>query len=314
MTQNEVVVYLAPGLELSLPFDSEQETFWATESQISELFEIDRSGVNRHLRNILRSGEVEEESNVQKMHIAGSDRPTSLYSLDLILAVGYRTNSARAIDFRRWASARLRDYLVKGAAVNEQRLEQIGSIVTILSRSVDPVVAGVADVVADYLPGLRLLRDYDEGEFPEVDGNAPGWQLTVEEARAVIAQVRAEFPDDTLFGRERGDALASVVAAIYQGFGGADLYSTAEEKAANLLYFVVKDHPLSDGNKRTAAALFVTFLSRNGILHGDGREPKISNNTLAALTLLVAMSEPREKELMVSLIVRMLTDRAECGV
>lgn len=310
MNEHEVVIYSAHGVELSLPIDRDGDTIWATQAQIEGLFGIDQSGVSRHIRNILRDDEVDSESNMQKMHTASSDRPVTLYSLDVILAVGYRANSARAIDFRRWATTTLKQYILAGAALNDQRLEQLGSVVSILSRSADELVAGVADVIAGYLPGLQLLRDYDAGELEAAPGTAPRWILTIDEARAVIECVGSDFTEDSLFGKERGDGLQAVVESIYQGFGGQQLYPTVQEKAANLLYLVVKDHPLSDGNKRSAAALFVTFLSRNGILMDAAGTSHISNNALAAITLLIAMSDPKEKDLMVALVVRMLSERA----
>lgn len=307
MSERDIVIYSAPGVELSLPLDRDRETVWASQAQIEELFGVDQSGVSRHIRNVFKDAEVDRESNMQKVHIPSSDRPVALYSLDVILAVGYRANSARAIDFRRWASGVLKQYMLEGVALNERRLREMGQVVQVLGRSSDELVAGVAEVLAEYLPGLQLLRDYDEGRLDSAPGATPGWELTIDEARAVIAQLARKFPVDGLFGKERAGALDGIIGALYQSFGGQDLYSTVEEKAANLLYLTVKDHPLIDGNKRSAAALFVTFLARNGILHGlDGR-PRISNNALAALTLMVAMSDPKEKELMIALLVRMIT-------
>ncbi len=309
--EQNIVVYVAQGVELALPLDRDRETVWASQAQIEELFGIDQSGVSRHIRNVFDDAEVDGESNMQKVHIAGADRPVTLYSLDVILAVGYRASSSRAIAFRQWASATLKQYILEGAALNDRRLEQLGSIVRILSRSSDELVAGVADVLTSYLPGLTLLRDYDAGQLNAAPGTIPGWELTIDEARSVIAEVRVEFPEDTLFGGERGGALEGVVATLYQGFAGQELYPTVQLKAANLLYLVIKDHPLSDGNKRSAAALFVTFLSRNGILADADGNPHISNNALAAITLMIAMSDPKEKELMVALVVRMLSGASE---
>ncbi|GMM97756.1 MULTISPECIES: virulence protein RhuM/Fic/DOC family protein [Microbacterium] len=291
---------------VSLELRTEGEAVWASQADIEQLFGIDQSGVSRHIRNILRSDEVDSESNMQKVHIAGVARPVTFYSLDVVLAVGYRANSARAVEFRRWSTDVLKRYMLKGVATNERRLLELDSLVKVLSRSTDQLVAGVAEVVARYLPSLRALRDYDEGEIPVVDGDVPTWTLTYDEARAVIDEVGAEFPVDALFGGERGDALRGVVATIYQGFGGVDLYPTVQEKAANLLYLVVKDHPLTDGNKRSAAALFVHFLARNQVLDDARGVARISNNALAAITLMVAMSDPKEKELMIALLVSML--------
>jgi prophage maintenance system killer protein len=268
----EIVVYAGPGVEVTLPLDRERETVWASQAQIVELFGLNVSSVSRHINNILRDGEVDQESNLQKVQIASADRPVTLYSLDVILAVGYRANSGRAIQFRRWANTVLKDYLVKGIALNDQRLEKLGSIVRVLSRSDNELVAGVADVLASYVPGLRLLREYDEGHITVQQGAVPGWELTFAEAREVVTRVAIEFPQDTLFGLDPDEKLGSSIAAVYQSFDGQDIYPTIEQKAANLLYFVVKDHPLKDGNKRSAAALFVTFLARNEILvDADGQ-------------------------------------------
>ena len=307
MTEQDVVIYTAPGMELSLSLDREHDTVWASQAQIVELFGVDQSGVSRHIRSIFKGAEVDQESNMQKVHIPSSDRPVALYSLDVILAVGYRANSARAIEFRRWASGVLKQYMLAGAALNERRLAELGQVIQVLSRSTDELVAGVADVLAGYLPGLQLLRDYDDGQIDAAPGAIPGWELTTDEARTVIVQLAEAFPADALLGKERGHALDGIVGAIYQSFGGEDLYPTVEEKAANLLYLVVKDHPLADGNKRSAATLFVTFLARNGVLEGADGQPRVSNSALAALTLMVAMSDPKEKELMVSLLVRMIS-------
>lgn len=303
----EIVVYAGPGVELSLPLDRENDTIWASQAQIAELFGVDRTRVTRHVNNVFRDEEVSQESNVRIAHIASSDRPVRYYSLDVILAVGYRANSSRAIQFRRWSNTVLKDFLVRGVAVNSKRLDELQSIVRILSRADNELVSGVADVLSGYIPGLQLLREYDEGHIAVPNGALPGWELTIEEARAIVNRVGEEFPQDKLFGHDPKGKLDGTIGAIYQGFSGQDIYPTVEDKAANLLYLVVKDHALADGNKRSAAALFVTFLDRNGILLDKEGETRISNNALAAITLMVAMSDPSEKELMVALITRMIS-------
>ena len=292
----------------------EGETVWLTQAQIVELFSSSKANISEHISSVFSEGELREEATVRKFRTVrreGSrdvERELTHYNLDLILSVGYRVKSKTATQFRIWATERLRDYLVQGYAINPQRLEELGQIVQLLARSSDELVAGVAEVLAEYLPGLTLLRDYDEGQIQVHPKAIPGWMLTLDEARIIIAQVAKAFPGDTLLGNERGDALAGVIGAIYQAFAGQELYPTVEEKAANLLYLIIKDHPLSDGNKRSAAALFVTFLSRNGMLNDSTGLPRISNNTLAAITLMVAMSDPKEKELMIALLMRMLTE------
>ena len=313
----EVILYQredgVPALEVRL----DAETVWLSQQQVSELFETTRENITMHLRNIFDEGELSADATCKDFLQVRTEgrrtvrRSVMHYNLDAIISVGYRVKSNVATQFRIWATDRLHDYLVRGYAINEQRLEQLGTIVEILGRSTDELVAGVADVLAGYLPGLILLRDYDEGQIDVAPGAIPGWTLTLEEARAVVAAVAGEFPADTLFGRERGDGLDGVLGAIYQSFGGQYLYPTVEEKAANLLYFVVKDHPLSDGNKRSAAALFVTFLARNGVLTDAAGHPRITNNALAAITLMVAMSAPKEKDLMIALLTRMLAVEGE---
>lgn len=313
---NEIELYESADGSITLDVRTDGETVWLTQQQLAELFDTTQQNVSLHLRNVYSSGELDEASTHKEFLLVRREgsrdvrRAVVHYNLDAIISVGYRVQSATATRFRRWATDVLRRYLLEGVAVNERRLQELGQVVSILSRSSDELIAGVADVVARYLPGLALLRDYDEGTITAEPGAVPGWTLTLDEARAVVTRVATEFPDDGLFGRERGGALDGVIGAIYQSFGGRDLYPTVEEKGANLLYLVVKDHPLSDGNKRSAAALFVTFLAHNGLLlDADGR-PRISNNALAAITLMIAMSDPNEKDLMIGLLIRMIAEAA----
>jgi len=309
-----IELYRSPSGGFELAVQTDAESVWLSADQLVALFGRDKSTISRHLRNVFADGELNRESVVAEIATTASDGktyPVTHYNLDVIISVGYRVKSLEGVRFRRWATNVLRRYLVEGVAFDPRRLEQLGSIVRVLSRSTDELVAGVAEVVDRYLPSLRSLRAYDEGDIPPVAGSDPTWQLSYGEARALIDQVRDEFPADTLFGGERGDALHSVVATLYQGFGGVELYPSVELKAANLLYLVVKDHPLTDGNKRSAAALFVHFLQRNGMLVDVNGVTRVSNNALAAITLMVAMSDPREKELMIALIASMLTDGGE---
>ncbi|HLP23002.1 MAG TPA: virulence protein RhuM/Fic/DOC family protein [Microbacteriaceae bacterium] len=310
---SELLLFVADDGSTHVDVRLEDDTVWLTQQQIAELFDTSKQNIQQHIANVFEEGELSDAATVKNfltVRQEGSrivERDLIYYNLDVIISVGYRVKSRIATKFRMWATDRLRDYLVKGVAVNEARLAELGQLVSVLSRANNELVAGVAEVLSAYLPSLTLLRDYDEGELATSGGSMPGWTLSYEEARAVIDSVAAEFPHDTLFGAERGDALRGIVDAIYQGFAGEQIYRTVEQKAANLLYLVVKDHPLADGNKRSAAALFVTFLARNGQLHNRAGEPRISNNALAAIALMVAMSDPREKELLIALIVRMLT-------
>ena len=312
-TEKSIIIYQPVEGQAGINVRVESETVWLSQRQMGELFDVDVRTISEHLSNVFSSGEMEKEATIRKFRIVRREgsrdvtRNVEHYNLDAIISVGYRVKSATATQFRIWATKRLREYLVQGYSINEQRLEQLGQIAQVLSRSENPAVAGTGEVLASYLPSLHVLRDYDDGVIvQQSEGRSPVWELGYEDAQAIIARLREEFPDDALLGVENGDGLQSVVATIYQSFAGQDLYPTLEEKAANLLYLVVKDHPLADGNKRSAAALFVEFLDRNAALYQADGVARVSNNALAAMTLMVAMSSPQEKDLMVALIQRMI--------
>lgn len=312
-TEKSIIIYQPVEGQAGIDVRVESETVWLSQRQIGELFDVDVRTISEHLSNVFSSGELEKEATIRKFRIVRREgsrdvtRNVEHYNLDAIISVGYRVKSATATQFRIWATKRLREYLVRGYSINERRLEQLGQIAQVLSRSENPAVAGTGEVLASYLPSLHVLRDYDDGVIvQQSEGRSPLWELGYEDAQAIIARLREEFPDDALLGVENGDGLQSVVATIYQSFAGQDLYPTLEEKAANLLYLVVKDHPLADGNKRSAAALFVEFLDRNAALYQADGAARVSNNALAAMTLMVAMSSPQEKDLMVALIQRMI--------
>ncbi len=312
-TEKSIIIYQPVEGQAGIDVRVESETVWLSQRQMGELFDVDVRTISEHLSNVFSSGELEKEATIRKFRIVRREgsrdvtRNVEHYNLDAIISVGYRVKSATATQFRIWATKRLREYLVRGYSINERRLEQLGQIAQVLSRSENPAVAGTGEVLASYLPSLHVLRDYDDGVIvQQSEGRSPVWELGYEDAQAIIARLREEFPDDVLLGVENGDGLQSVVATIYQSFAGQDLYPTLEEKAANLLYLVVKDHPLADGNKRSAAAFFVEFLDRNAALYQADGVARVSNNALAAMTLMVAMSSPQEKDLMVALIQRMI--------
>ena len=311
LPSGDIELYESSDGSFAIEVRTDGATVWLTQQQLAALFGRDPTTIGRHVRNALREelADLATTALFAVVHREGArvvERQVEHYNLDMVLSVGYRVKSPEGIHFRRWASSVLKKYLIKGIALNEQRLNQIGSIVQVLSRSPDELVSGVADVLASYVPGLRLLREYDNGHITVSEGAVPGWELTIDEARTVVNRVAAEFPQDKLFGRDPADRLDGTIAAIYQGFDGHDIYPTVEQKAANLLYLVAKDHALADGNKRSAAALFITFLARNGLLVNADGQTNISNNALAAITLMVAISDPAEKDLMVALITRML--------
>jgi len=312
---NSIIIYQPHADQPAIDVRLEGETVWLSQRQMSVLFDTSSDNVGLHLKNIYAEGELLEEATTEDFSVVRQEgnrqvrRSVRHYNLDAIISVGYRVKSATATQFRIWATKRLREYLVQGYSINRQRLEQLGQIVEVMARADNHLVAGTGEVLSAYIPSLQTLRDYDEGTLSDSEstGNAPVWQLTHADAQAIITRARSEFPQDRLFGLENGDKLKSVVATIYQSFAGEDLYPTTEQKAANLLYLMVKDHPLVDGNKRSAAALFIEFLSRNNLLFSADGTPLVSNNALAAMTLMVAMSNPQEKDLMVALVERLIS-------
>ena len=291
----ELIIFSEKGKDVVLNVDYQNDNFWISQAQMSDIYGTDISGISRHIRNILKSGEVDQKSNLQKMQIANSDRPVTFYSLDIVLSVGYRVNSAKAIAFRRWATSVLKAHVTQGYSVNEKKLEQLNLVLNILGRSTTPEISGISALIADYTQALFLLDSYDRHALPDVEGTAASWQLTYDEARAFLDSL-PDIKKSDLFAKERADKFKAILAQIYQGFGDMEYYPSVEEKAANLLYFVVKDHPFFDGNKRSAAALFVYFLYKNQALRN------INNNTLAAIVLMVALSKPDERDNMVLLI------------
>ena len=297
-TEKSIIIYQPVEGQAGIDVRVESETVWLSQRQMAALFETSRTNIVEHLGHIYAEGELEKEAtcrDFRQVRQEGKRRVNRLvphYNLDAIISVGYRVNSITTTQFRIWAAKLLRKCLVQKCSVNQNRLES---------------EVGLGEVLTYYLPSLRLLRDYDDGVITQQsEGRSPLWELGHEDAQAIIARLREEFPDDALLGVENDDGLQSVVATIYQSFAGQDLYPTLEEKAANLLYLVVKDHPLADGNKRSAAALFVEFLDRNAALYQADGTARVSNNALAAMTLMVAMSSPQEKDLMVALIQRMI--------
>jgi prophage maintenance system killer protein len=306
---NDLAIYQGKNGEIELNVDVRQETIWATRAQIADLFGIDRTGVTRHINNIYATNELDEKVVCAKIAhttrhgaIDGKNQSvvTEVFNLDMVLSVGYRVNSTKATDFRKWSSKILKDYLLRGAAINQKRLTQLNEVLEIVSRSEIAEVAGVAELIKNYTTALNTLEKYDEGKLKAPKGKKEIWQLSYEEASKYLQEVRAIGGYSELFASERNESFQGIIAGIYQTFGGKELYTSAEEKAANLLYQIVKDHPFFDGNKRSAAAIFVYFLSKNGILND------MDNNTLAAIVLLVALSEPSEKEQMVLLVMNFL--------
>ena len=308
--KNEIVLFENQNVKLEVNVND--ETVWLTQEQMVELFERDQSVISRHIKNIFKEGELDEKSNMQKIHIANSDKPVTFYNLDVIISVGYRVKSKNGTIFRKWANKVLKDYLLKGYAVNQKRLEYLEKtvkLIDIASRIDDEISASEAKeiikVIGNYSNALNLLDDYDHHTVVKPKGTTNNNIITYEECFDVISKLRFNS-NSKLFALERNEGLKAILGAIYQSFAGKDVYPTIQEKAANFLYMIIKNHVFIDGNKRIAATLFIYFLDYYNILYKNGILT-IDNNTLVALTLLIAESNSKEKEILVDLVMNFLT-------
>jgi len=294
----------------------ENETVWLSLNQISSMFGRDKSVVSRHLKNIYSSGELDQNSTVAKnatVQLEGGRqviRDLEFYNLDVIISIGYRVNSKVGTHFRQWATQRLKDYLIKGYSVNQERLSQLQQSFQLIREAAlsddfsKAQVKEIIDVLADYALGLDILDGYDKQNLERgmVQPNSI-FQISYQEAKVAIEELRIKFGGSLLFGNEKDDSFKSSISTINQTFDSKELYPSIEEKAAHLLYFVVKNHSFTDGNKRIAAWLFVWYLAKNNYLLNSKGIPKMANNALAAITLMVALSKPEEKDLMILVIV-----------
>jgi prophage maintenance system killer protein len=318
MMENQIEIYTSADGSTQIEVHFEGETFWLSLKQISSLFEKDKSLISRHLRNIFTSGELNRDSVVAKNATTASDGKTYVvdyYNLDAIISVGYRVNSKRGTQFRQWATKRLKEYLIEGVAINEKRLEQknkeiqvLHDGIRILSRAIENQAANNENYawLYQFSVGLQLLDDYDH-ESLDAKGNhtTKAEYPDMSEYMKLVDQMRAEFNSD-VFGREKDSGFDSAVNQIMQGFGEQDVYPSIEEKAAMLLYLVVKNHAFVDGNKRIAAACFLLFLERNSLLYTNAGQTIISNEALASLTLFVAASKAEEMETVKKLLISVL--------
>lgn len=328
MNKQDVVIYKDARGNFELKADSKHETVWATQPQIAELFNTQRPAITKHLRNIFKEGELVEKTVCSKMeHTAldGKTYLTSYYNLDAIVAVGYRVNSKRATLFRQWATKTLREYLVKGYVLNEKRLRESTETgvkelqktmrfiqTTIEKRQLDqPEIDSVLSVITGYTNSWLLLQQYDEGNLSAQKSTVKSkkkfdYNVVRSAIDELTKQLVARKEAGELFGRERDGSFQGILSTIYQTFDGQELYASLSEKAAHLLYLIIKDHPFSDGNKRIGSFLFILFLERNKLLYRKTGEKKINDNALVALALLIAQSNPKEKEQMIALITQLL--------
>ena len=328
--RGEIIIYRAEDNTVQLDVRMENETVWLTQNQMAQLFDRNRTVIGRHISNIFSEGELDESLSCAKFahnknygRRAGFSKEveTKIYNLDVIISVGYRVKSQRGVQFRQWANRILKDYLVKGFAVNEklrrEQLSDLRQLVQIVGRTVQSKAVesadetqAIFDVVLDYTYALDTLDNYDY-ERLTVKETTPEerFYATYENAMQTIAALREKFGGSTLFGNEKDDSFKSSIGQIYQTFGGTDLYPSVEEKAAMLLYLVTKNHSFSDGNKRIAATLFLWFLNNNGILYREDGTKRLADNTLVALTLMIAESRTEEKDTMVKVVVNLINQK-----
>ncbi|MBR2767284.1 virulence protein RhuM/Fic/DOC family protein [Candidatus Saccharibacteria bacterium] len=331
-TEKKIEIYKGLEGEVVFDIDTEEETLWATQEQMSQVFDTTIPNINMHLKRIYKDGELSEKRTIKKSLIVRTEgkrkvtREINMYNLDAIISVGYRVNSKKATNFRIWATSVLKRFVTDGIAVNERRLltmrekkevkklhdvEDMMAVVRRLTarNELDAGEAnGVLEVISKYAGSFKTLEEYDDGH---IDLSFMGKkkrvkELTVEMCTNAVENLRANVGGSDLFGKERGGSFEGSLAAIFQSFNGKDLYSSTQEKAANLLYFVIKDHPFYDGNKRIGSLLFILFLTLNDCHLTEKGETKISDRALTAIALLIAESEPKEKELIVSLVCKLL--------
>ena len=320
---NKIVIYQTEDGKTQLDVKLENETVWLTQAQLVQLFDSSKANVSEHIKHIYEDGELAADSTVRKFRTVQTEgkrqvgRNVTYYNLDLIISLGYRVNTKRGIQFRQWATSVLRDYLIKGYAINqrirEENYRQMVQLVRSMARTVKlqdlskEVRNALLDVAVDYTFALDRLDDYDYQRLsiPE-SSTEEKFHATYEGAMKVLAELREKFGGSGLFANEKDDSFKSSIGQIYQTFGGQDLYPTVEEKAAMLLYLVTKNHSFSDGNKRIAATLFLWFMNENGILYDDMHNKRIDDATLVALTLLIAESRPEEKDTMIKVVVNLI--------
>ena len=311
MAEKEIVLFESEDKSVSLSVPFENETVWLNRQQMASLFDRDVKTIGKHINNAIDEElvglpTVANFATVQNEGGRSIERNIEYYNLDVIISVGYRVKSKRGIEFRKWANSVLKQYILKGYAANEHRLEELRQTLQIIRRTENQLDTNqILSVIEQYTAALDLLDDYDHLKVKKPDGTTATYRLTYKEARKVIDSMK--FGDtSSLFGNEKDESFEGSISAVYQTFGGKDVYPTVQEKAANLLYFITKNHSFSDGNKRIAATMFLYFLNKNGLLFKDGIK-QIEDNTLVALTIMIAESKPDEKELMVNLVMQFLT-------
>lgn len=329
MTRNshgEIILYKSLDGANQIDVKLEEETVWLTQKQMSQLFQTERSVITKHINNIFKAKELQRNSVCAKFAHTAEDGKTyksNFYDLDMIISVGYRVNSKRGTQFRIWANKVLKDYLVKGYALNEKRLKEQTNRIKELEKTLDifsnvvetyqlkqDEFSGILKVVKDYTYALDILDRFDKNSLRiSSTNNELSFKLSYESAKKVIRKMKEKFGGSTLFGKEKDKSFKGTIGAIYQTFGKKELYPSLEEKAAHLLYFTIKNHSFIDGNKRIAAALFLWFLEMNNYLYAKDGRKRIADNALVALCLLIAASDPKEKDIIVKVLVNLINKR-----
>ena len=299
--KTEIVLFETEDKNVSLSVEVNDETVWLSANQMAVLFERDEKTIRKHVNNVFNENEVDKEKNTQKMRVVGVTQLVPFYSLDVIISVGYRVKSKRGVEFRRWANSVLKQYILQGYAVNQKRIQQLGDVIRIMRRTEEDLDSKqILTVIERYNNALELLDSYDHHTMKRPKGTVATYVITYEECMSVIHSMYFGNTSD-LFGREKDDSFKGSIGNIYQSFDNKDVYESLEEKAANLLYFVTKNHSFYDGNKRIAATMFLYFLDKNMALFYEGKK-RIEDATLVALTIMIAESQPEEKEMMISLV------------
>lgn len=310
--KNEIILFENQGIKLEV--NVKDETVWLTQEQMSKLFGKAKSTINEHIKNIFKENELQENETMTKFgNSEFSDKPTNYYNLDMIISVGYRVKSQQGIAFRKWSTKVLKDYMLKGYVINQKRLEYLEKtvqLIDIANRIDDQIEAdeikNVLKVIGEYTKALDLLDSYDYRSIKKIKGTDSLKQIKYEDCKLIIENLKFNEKSN-LFAVERNRGLEAIIGNIYQSFDGEYIYKSVEEKAANFLYLIVKNHVFVDGNKRIAATLFIYFLEFYNILYKDNKQV-IDNNTLAALTLLIAESNPKEKDILVDLVTNFLNN------
>ena len=309
--RNEIILFENQGVKLEV--NLHEETVWLTQAQMALLFDVKQSTLSEHINNIFKEGELDEKTSIGISDKSSGGRKSKIYNLDVIISVGYRVKSKNGVIFRQWANKILKDYMLKGYSVNQRRLEYLEKTIKLIdiANRIDERLEGndakeILKVIGDYSKALDLLDDYDHKTLKKIDGIIDDRKIEYKDCMEIINKLRFN-EESSLFAVERDKGLESIIGNIYQSFAGQDIYKSIEEKGANFLYLIVKNHVFADGNKRIAATLFIYFLNFYGILYKNGKQV-IDNNTLTALTLLIAESNPKEKDVIVDLVMNFLNN------